>query len=145
VRLLGLDIGERRVGVALSDVRQRIATPLKVVDAKELAEGSALPDLIEEYEVERLVIGLPVGLSGDEGGQAVRVRGIGDELARRLRIEVVYHDERLSSAEAQARMAEAGVSSRDMKGTTDMLAATLILQSYLDERVARTEVDDGAT
>jgi putative Holliday junction resolvase len=144
VRVLGLDIGERRVGTALSDAQRRIATPLNVLDVRDLLEGPALPDLVEEYEIERVVVGLPMSLDGEEGPQAALVRKSGDELARRLRIPVEYRDERLSSAEAKRRMAEAGVSSRDMRGKTDMLAAALILQSYLDAE-AGSEDDDGTT
>jgi putative Holliday junction resolvase len=141
VRVLGLDIGERRIGTALSDARRRIATPLGVLDARDLVEGPALPDLVEEYEIELVVVGLPMSLDGEEGPQAALVRKSGDELARRLRIPVEYQDERLSSAEAQRRMAEAGVSSREMKGKTDMLAAALILQSYLDAEVGSEDYD----
>ena len=144
MRVLGLDIGERRVGVALSDARRAIATPLKVVDAAELTQGRAFSQIAEEYEVELVVVGLPVGLDGCEGPQAAKVRETGDELARRLRLPVEYQDERLSSAEAERRMAEAGLSTRDMRGKTDMVAAALFLQSYLDAHATETEDDDGA-
>ena len=79
---------------------------------------------------------LPVSLDGIEGMQAARIREVGDELAGRLPVPVVYQDERLSSAEAGRRMAEAGLSEKERRGKVDMVAAALILQSYLDSRDA---------
>jgi putative Holliday junction resolvase len=143
VRVLGLDIGERRVGVAVSDAGRTIATPVKVIDAPALTQGPTMDRLIEEYEIDLIVVGLPVGLDGGEGPQAGRVRELADDLARRLRIPVEHQDERLSSAEASRRMAEAGLSTRDMRGKTDMIAAALFLQSYLDRGAGRMEDDDG--
>lgn len=133
MRVLGLDIGEKRIGVAVSDPSGTVATPLVVLDAKPvLGDGGALVRLAEDYEVELVVVGLPRSLDGSEGPQADLVRAAGDRLARFLRLPVEYYDERLSSAEARRVMTSAGVSDRDKRGSVDMIAAALFLQSYLD-------------
>lgn len=133
MRVLGLDIGEKRIGVAVSDPSGTVASPLVVLDAKPvLGDGGALVRLAEDYEVELVVVGLPRSLDGSEGPQADLVRAAGDRLARFLRLPVEYYDERLSSAEARRVMTSAGVSDRDKRGSVDMIAAALFLQSYLD-------------
>jgi putative Holliday junction resolvase len=132
VRVLGLDIGERRVGVAVSDPEGRVATPLKVVPAPLSADISPLARIIEDYEPGLIVIGLPLSLDGSEGPQAVRVRAEAERLARLVPVELAYHDERLSSVAAQRAMAEAGADSRARRGAVDMVAASIMLQTYLD-------------
>jgi putative Holliday junction resolvase len=138
-------MGERRVGVAISDAEQRIATPLEVLDAHEVTSAHALLELVKEWEIELVVIGMPVSLDGAENAQAMSIRSTGDELAGRLPVPVVYHDERLSSAEAGRRMAEAGLSEKQRRGKVDMVAAALVLQSYLDSaRGSSAAVSDDA-
>jgi putative Holliday junction resolvase len=137
MRRLGLDIGEKRIGVAVSDPSGGVATPVTVLDAKRLASDlGPLRRLVDDYEAVELVVGLPLTMSGDEGPQAVAVRRCADALAERLGIPVAYHDERLSSASAERSMGEAGASSRERRASVDMVAATLILQGYLDARRA---------
>jgi len=132
VRVLGLDIGERRVGVALSDPEATMATPYRVLDSQDAMEGRALLDIVEEFEVTCVVVGLPLSLDGGFGPQAEKIRTVADRLAGRLPVPVVFHDERLSSAEAGRRMAESGMSEKERRGKVDMVAAALILQGYLD-------------
>jgi len=133
VRTLGLDIGERRIGVAVSDPAGRVATPLKVLDARAvLGDPAVLRRIIDDYEVERIVVGLPLTLSGEEGPQARIARAAGEKLARSLPTPVVYWDERLSSAEARRSMSDAGVRDAEKRGRIDMVAAALFLQSFLD-------------
>jgi putative Holliday junction resolvase len=104
-----------------------------VLDAKRvLGDGRDLVRLAEDYAVEIVVIGLPRSMDGTEGPQAARVRATGGRIALLLRLPVEYYDERLSSAEARRAMTEAGVSDRDKRGSIDMVAAALFLQSYLD-------------
>ncbi len=132
-RIIALDIGEKRVGVALSDPDRRVATPHAVWDAAPLlANGRDLVRLVEEYEVAEVVVGLPLTLEGTEGPQARRVRQVAERLAGFLRIPVRFVDERLTSREAAMRMREAGFSERRQRGMKDMVAAALILQAYLD-------------
>ncbi len=138
MRVLGLDIGSARIGVAVSDPTGSVATPLAVLDARELArDPRALARLAEDYEAELLLVGLPLTLAGEEGPQAADVRVLADRLAAVISLPVVYFDERNSTAEARRTMREAGVSEREQRGTLDMVAAAIFLQAWLDAR--RTE------
>jgi putative Holliday junction resolvase len=133
MRRLGLDIGERRVGVAVSDPSGRVATPLKVLEASTLAgDADPLRRLVVDYDVRELVVGLPLTLSGDEGPQAQRVRSEAQRLAEAVGLPLVMWDERLSSTAAARAMSEAGEGSRARRGKVDMVAASLLLQAYLD-------------
>lgn len=148
-RLLGLDIGEKRIGVAVSDPDRRVATPLVVLDAaRARADGRELIGLVEEYEAAAVVVGLPLTLSGEEGPQARRVRESAARLAQFLRVPVEFVDERLTSSEASRRMREAGLSERQQRGSKDMVAAAILLQAYLDEtwnEDEHAEAEDGGT
>jgi putative Holliday junction resolvase len=142
MRVLGLDIGERRIGVAVSDPSGRVATPLRVLDARELArDASPLGRLVEDYGVGGIVVGLPLTMSGEEGPQAAAVKVTVRRLVEPIGVPVFYHDERLSSAQAERAMAEAGADARARRGSVDMVAAALFLQSYLDASRAETESD----
>ncbi len=138
VRYLGLDIGEARVGVAVSDPDGRVATPVDVLDARALSKDARpLLRLVEDYEPGMIVVGLPLTLSGDEGPQARCVRETAERYAEIAGVDVEYWDERLSSAEARRVMSESGVTDRKKRGTLDKLAAALVLQSYLDAHAMR--------
>jgi putative Holliday junction resolvase len=135
VRILALDIGEKRIGVAVSDPSGSVATPLVVLDAtKVLGDGRDLIRLVDEYEARLVVVGLPLSMDGSEGPQAVSVRRSAKRLAGFLRVPVEFADERLSSAQASKAMGESGVSVRQARGSVDMVAAAIFLQSYLDAR-----------
>jgi putative pre-16S rRNA nuclease len=143
VRVLALDIGERRVGVAVSDASGRIATPVKVLDASVLANAAALRRLVGDYEAELVLVGLPLSLDGTEGPQARHVRALVAKFAPHLGVPVDFADERLSSAQAARTMQEAGMSERDQRGRLDAVASSLFLQAWLDAR--REEDEDGPT
>jgi len=135
VRVLGLDIGETRVGVAVSDAAGGVASPVTVLDARALAaDVGPLARLVSEYEVGTLVVGLPVTMAGGEGPQAQATRRYAERLADAVSLPVVYWDERLSSAEARRLMRGAGMSERDMRGAVDKVAAAIVLQGWLDSR-----------
>ena len=145
MRVIALDIGEKRIGVAVSDASGTIASPLKVLDAAAvLADGKDLRRIVDDFEVELIVIGLPLSLDGSEGPQADRVRRAGERLGRFIAVPVTYVDERLSSTEARRSMTEAGISDRDKRGSIDMVAAALFLQTYLDAARGRAEASDGS-
>ena len=145
MRVVALDIGEKRIGVAVSDASGTIASPLKVLDAAAvMADGRDLKRIVEDFEAELIVIGLPRSLDGTEGPQADRVRRAGERLARLVSVPVTYVDERLSSIEARRSMTEAGTSDRDKRGSIDMVAAALFLQTYLDASRGRAEASDGS-
>lgn len=133
MRVLGLDIGEKRIGVAVSDAEGGVAVPVEVIDApQEYGEGRRLQRLITDYEVGLIVVGLPLSLDGSEGPQARRVRMLASRLAEHIDVPFEFVDERLSSAEAGRRMREAGASERAQRGSKDMVAAAIFLQAYLD-------------
>lgn len=137
MRVLALDIGEKRIGVAISDPGGRVATPVTVLQAaRVLGDGRDLIRLLEDYDdVECIVIGLPRSMDGSEGPQASRVRGAAARIAAHTGLPTGFVDERLSSAEAERRMAETGADSRQRRGSVDMVAASILLQAYLDGRV----------
>jgi putative Holliday junction resolvase len=142
MRHLGFDIGERRIGVAVSDPSGRVATPLVVLDARGLARDAApLRRLVEDYDPGELVVGLPLTLSGEEGPQAVLVQMTVRRLLDPLGIPVAYHDERLTSAQAERAMAAAGADARARRGSVDMVAAAVLLQSHLDGESRSKEND----
>lgn len=135
MRVLGLDIGSVRVGVAVSDPSGRIASPLTVLDARALAgDASPLVRLTEDYESERLVVGLPLTLAGEEGAQAAEVRAVAVRLAAAAGLPLEFADERLSSEEARKLMSASGMSEREQRGAVDKVAAAVILQGWLDAR-----------
>ncbi len=130
---MALDWGERRVGVALSDPSGRVATPRCVLDTLEVRRrGPSLMRLVEEASPERLLVGLPLTLSGEMGPQARKVRSEAGQLAHDLGIPLEFWDERFSSEEAQRIVWESNRTTRDARGSLDMIAASLFLQSYLD-------------
>jgi putative Holliday junction resolvase len=133
VRALGLDIGSVRIGVAVSDPAGVVASPVTVLDARELAgDIRPLSRLAQDYEAEVLVVGLPLTLGGEEGPQAATVREQASVLAARLGLPLAFADERNSSAEAKRVMRAAGLSEREQRGTLDKVAAAIVLQTWLD-------------
>jgi putative Holliday junction resolvase len=125
MRILALDHGAARVGVAICDPTETLARPLGVVEP---AAPAAVVELVSEHEAELVVVGLPVSLSGEEGEQAGHARAFADELAAVLRIPVETYDERLTT-----RLAES--SARGGAGApTDALAAAHLLESFLQHR-----------
>ncbi|MDI6713002.1 MAG: Holliday junction resolvase RuvX [Anaerosomatales bacterium] len=138
MRVLGLDIGSVRIGVAISDPSGTVASPLAVLDARALRDDpAALREIVEENGVELLVVGLPVTMAGGEGPQARAVRETAEHLGRALGLPVAFVDERLSTTEAAAAMRAGGVRSRKQRGQVDKVAAALVLQAYLDAPRAR--------
>lgn len=132
---LALDIGETRIGIAVSDASGRIASPVKVLPAAEVT-GLAKPFryVLEDYEPDVLVSGRPMTMAGERGPQAERVEAIARELADKLDLPLYFEDERLSSAEAKRILREQGLNEKQMRGKVDMIAASLFLQSWLDRR-----------
>ena len=135
MRLLGLDVGDARVGVAVSDPSGSVATPLVVLDARTL-EGDLRPlaRLVEEYEVEAIVVGLPLTLAGEEGPQALAVRERAGRWSVSLGVPLLFWDERLTTSQARRSLSEAGLDERASRKAVDMVAAALILQGYLESR-----------
>jgi len=129
--ILGLDPGERRIGVALAVPGRSMALPLTVLDATGDWQV-ALAGLVAEHRVVAAVVGLPVSLSGSEGAAAARAREFASVVAERLGLPVHLVDERLSTVAAGRALAEAGTRGRRAKGAVDRSAAAVILQTWLD-------------
>ena len=135
MRVLALDIGEVRVGVAVSDPDARVSSPVCVLPAAEvLAHAVTFRRVLEDWEPELLVCGLPRTLAGEDGPQADRIREQANQIAKSCGLPLEFADERLSSAEAKRILREQGLSERAMRGKVDMVAASLFLQSWLDAR-----------
>ncbi len=132
-RILALDVGLRRIGIAVSDPMGWTAQGLPTLERQnKRTDLAALRRLVEQYQVERWLLGLPLHMSGDESRQAGYVREFGAWLESQTGLPVSYQDERLTSAEAQRVLDAATVNRRKHKGKIDRLAAVLILQTYLD-------------
>jgi putative Holliday junction resolvase len=132
-RILAIDPGERRIGVAGADLGLRVAIPLTTIEGGPDAV-EAVARLVEEEDARALVVGLPLSLSGALGQQAERAQALAEALANRLSIPVLTWDERLTSAEARRRLSSGGGGRRRDKRDVDALAAAIILQAYLDSR-----------
>ncbi len=129
--ILGLDVGEKRIGVALAN--GLLAIPLTVVDrAGEEADMEKLLALAREHGVERIVVGLPLLMNGSIGRQAERVLAFSRALARHVDIPVDTWDERLSTVSAERLLLDTGMKREKRKGKRDAMAAAIILQAYLD-------------
>lgn len=132
---LALDIGEARVGIAVSDATGTLAMPVKVLPAQEvLGNARSFRYIIEDYEPEVLVCGRPKTLAGEDGPQAQRVIEAAKKIARATGLPLEFIDERLSSREAKRILREQGLSEREMRGKVDSVAASLFLQTWLDVR-----------
>ncbi len=139
MRALGLDVGERRIGAALSDPEGILATPLEAIDAGSHDQAlERIVALAREHGIDRVVVGLPISMDGTLGPQAQRVKSFADALAERVGLPVLTWDERLSTVAAGRVLADAGVKRGKRKKRIDSVAASLILQGYLDrERSGR--------
>lgn len=138
MRIMGLDFGSKTVGVAMSDPLLTIATPLEIIRRKEANKLrktlARIEELILEYEVEEIVLGLPLNMNDTEGERVVLTREFQDKLERRTGLPVHTWDERLTTVEADNAMMEAGIRRENRKEYVDKIAAALILQGYLDYR-----------
>jgi putative Holliday junction resolvase len=137
LRLLALDVGDVRIGVALSDETGTLASGLVTLRAAgPRKDAQAVAALVREHAVAEVVVGLPLRLDGTLGPRGEQVAAFVERLRRVLRVPVVTRDERLTSVAADERLAEAGVKRRERKARIDQAAAALILQEHLDERRA---------
>jgi putative pre-16S rRNA nuclease len=140
LRILGLDHGERRIGVAVSDATGTIATPLSVIDRRGDDVVGVVRSIIAEYEIELLVVGLPIHLSGEEGASARSAREFSETLATATGLPVELQDERYTTVTAEDALIEGGLSREARREVRDKVAAAVMLQGYLDSR--RRDDDD---
>ncbi|MCS6852473.1 MAG: Holliday junction resolvase RuvX [Gemmataceae bacterium] len=132
-RVLGVDYGTVRIGLAISDPDGRIASPLQTYTRRGADRDAAFfRDLIRREEVGRIVVGLPILLSGQEGSKAAEARAFGAWLKRCTGLPVIFWDERCTTAEAESALWSAGLSHQKRRQRRDRVAAQIMLQSYLD-------------
>jgi putative holliday junction resolvase len=134
-RSLGLDVGDRRIGVALSDPMGMLATPLLVIERQEIGvDINAILQIVKKYQVEQIIVGLPQSMNGTMGAQAEKVKIFGEALKQVSPTPVDFRDERLSTVSAMRLIREAGTrKAKKKKGEYDTAEAAIILQTYLDE------------
>ncbi len=132
-RVMALDVGERRIGVALSDPTRALATPLTTIRAEPRATAlKRIVTLIRDHEVTALVVGLPLTMSGDIGPQATLVQQFVDELRQVIEIPLYFVDERLTTVAAERMMIDLKLKPEQRKARIDEVAASIILQDFLD-------------
>ncbi|NNM33565.1 MAG: Holliday junction resolvase RuvX [Gemmatimonadetes bacterium] len=141
-RALGVDFGEKRIGLAVSDPTNTLATPLETLvrRAGKRPPIKQMSEIASEHDVGQVVVGLPIALDGTENEWCAEVRAVGAKLAERLGVPVAFIDERMTSVRAERAVRSAGLSktNREQKGRIDAAAAQLILQAWLDNpQVAR--------
>lgn len=136
MRVMGLDVGDRRIGIALGDPSGRLASPLTVLRRASRPSGKddfqVLRQLAQTHEVNQIVVGLPRRLDGTLGTQAKKVLAFTRELEREVGLPVALWDEEFTTVEAERLLIEGGKSRRKRREAVDAAAAALILQSYLD-------------
>lgn len=134
--VLGLDPGARRIGVAISDPAGKMALPVMVVARTGDSHIKQLMKIVRERSVDEIVVGLPKTLRNEEGAAAEEARALAAELHRRLRLPVHIFDERLTTVEAEAILRRGGLKEQRQRSLIDKVAATLLLQAFLDARAA---------
>ena len=134
-RVLGLDPGDARIGVAISDPERRLAVPFGTVHVgNPPGELKAVAAIVAENDVTCIVVGLPRELSGKEGPRAAHARAFAGAIAAFVGVPIELQDERLTTVQAERLLGEAGVIGKKRRGKVDQTAATLILQAWLDRQ-----------
>lgn len=135
-RILGIDVGDKWIGVAVTDPLQITAQGVMTLKRKTRDDDlQAFRDLVEKYEIKKVVAGLPLNMNGSESAQTRKTVNFCQFIKKRLNIEIIYIDERLTSAWSEKILIEGNVSRENRKEYIDMLAAQIILQSYMDRTV----------
>jgi putative Holliday junction resolvase len=130
--VIGLDLGDARIGVAVSDDDRRMAVPLGTIHTGAPADLKAVAALVEEHAATLVVVGLPLSMSGESGPAALKAESFAGALRSILGVPVELQDERLSTVEAERGLRDAGVTGRERRKVVDRTAATVILQAWLD-------------
>ncbi len=134
-RIMGVDYGDKRIGIALSDLMQIIASPLEVYQTKTLKEDiDYICKIIKDNDVEKVVFGLPLNMDGSEGDRAKITKKFASLVAQQTNAEIVFQDERLSSIEADEILIKCNVKREKRKKLIDKLSACIILESYLNKK-----------
>jgi putative holliday junction resolvase len=144
-RVIALDLGSKRIGVASSDTTRTLASPVVVLERRgsHAHDHKAIADLVDEYEPDTMVVGLPIGLNGKEGAAAQLIRAELAELQALFEprgVKVVVQDERFSTASAHASMMERKMNAQARRKVVDKVAAAVFLQSWLDGEKVRADM-----
>ncbi|WP_303868944.1 Holliday junction resolvase RuvX [Acetobacterium wieringae] len=135
-RILGIDVGDKRIGVAVTDPLQITAQGVMTLKRKTRDDDlEAFRELIAKYEIKKVVAGLPLNMDGSESAQTRKTMNFCQFIKKRLKIEIIYIDERLTSSWSEKVLIEGNVSRENRKDYIDMLAAQMILQSYMDRAI----------
>lgn len=131
-RIMGIDYGRVRIGIALTDLLKTIASPYEVYKSVSRKKDiEYFVKLIKEKEVDKVVLGFPLNMDGSEGERALKTRAFGDELEKASNVPVVYQDERLSSVEAENYLLDGDLRRDKRKNLIDKVSASIILEDYL--------------
>ena len=136
MRALGIDLGEKRIGIAVSDSNGKVATPIQVlVRSKSTKQDhNKINELVNEWEAEIVVVGMPYSLNGSKGPAARLVEKEVEKLSDSISVPVTIHDERLTTVMAEKELDVQGLNSKKQRGVIDQVAASVILQSWLDDQ-----------
>jgi len=131
-RVLGIDLGEARVGVAMSDELGFMAHPLETIEVRRVSPAARIRELVESHQIATVIVGMPRNMDGSRGPAAEKAAKFAEELRATLSCEVVTWDERLTTVSAQRSLREAGRKAHEQRDVIDQAAAQLILQGWLD-------------
>ncbi len=132
-RYMGLDVGDKWIGVAVSDPLLITSQALETIERKEISKDiGRIIEIIEEYNINKIIVGLPKNMDNSLGFQSEKVINFVDKLKEKIDIEVIYQDERLTTVEAERILIDADLTRKKRKKVIDQLAASYILQNYLD-------------
>jgi len=132
-RILAIDYGEVRIGLAISDPLRIFAFPLMVIDLRKNADFiKTIQDIIKEKEVKKVIIGYPLKMDGSEGIQAEKVKGFIEELKAEINLDIEMVDERLTTTVAQRALTDIGIGQKKQRGIIDKIAAAKLLETYLE-------------
>ena len=135
-RIMGLDVGDKTIGVAISDPLLLTAQGLKTIKRESNKKDmKQIEDIIKEYDVNKIVVGFPKNMNNTIGPQGEKVLNFVEKLKNRFNIEIVLEDERLTTMAAERTLIEGDVSRKNRKKVIDKVAATYILQTYLDRNI----------
>jgi putative pre-16S rRNA nuclease len=138
-RILGIDPGERRIGIALSDPAGIIASPHAVIDTRQRSFAADLREICTEFDVILIVVGRPTSLSGYEGPAVERAERVAETAHNATGLPIVYVDERFTTKQAERALLEGNVRRAERKKMIDKVAASFILQTYLDQPTRSTQ------
>jgi putative Holliday junction resolvase len=139
MRILGIDLGDKKIGLALSDPMGWTAQGLEVITSKGAIDEdiSKIKEYVDQYEVEKIIVGLPLNMDGSSGPRAEKARAFAARLGKKLNIAVEMTDERLTTVAAERFLLEADLSRKKRRKVIDKMAAVMILQSYLDLKASK--------